>query len=107
MKEQTEGRRMGGGGSQQAVEAAVIELGRTRDDGQLILGAVQHRPVEIRLRLEVSIQDDAADTCLRGDVLEIGGGKARPGERARSANQDLLPALSAWKEPPLGAAHMR
>jgi hypothetical protein len=53
--------------------------------------------VEVRLRLEMPVEDRACDACLGGDVLKARGRVPNTREGGRRRGEDLLPTLAAPK----------
>jgi len=51
---------------------------------------VEDGTVEVRLRVEVAVQDGAGDAGLASDVIEARRREPRPGEGPSSSGQDLL-----------------
>src|SRR4029453_14072546 len=67
--------------------------------------AVQHRPVQVGLGLEVPVQQDPADAGRRGDVIQAGGRDPGRGEGLGGGGQQLLAAPGPAKPPHRGGRH--
>jgi len=95
VEEKPKPRRIGPCGGKQRVDARVRELPVAYRLDQPITHPIEHCAVEVRLGVEMAVEDDAADPSFGGYIVQAGAREAAMGEGVSSRGEDLLATFFA------------
>jgi hypothetical protein len=79
-----------GGRREEAIDARGRIPWSPRRKSEPASGLNENGPIQVRLRVEVAVQDGPGDAGFASDVIEARRREARPGEGPSSRHQDLL-----------------
>jgi len=88
------------GRTHQRLDAFPCELALPDAVRQVCHGSRQNRPVQVGLGVEVAIEEDLADACFQGNVVEVRCLEPVAGEGTSRRRKQLVSPIRAVQSPP-------